>query len=432
MDTLLAQLPIGALGTGFIVVVAVGLVVAALLKFLLVVPPNVVSVITGATRESDGELRGYRLVSGGRTLVIPILERVQYLSLDVMQVNITVKGAISKGGIALNVDAVANVKVASRPAAVLANAIERLLDRDPNEIKRLANETLMAALRGVLATLTPEEANEDRERFERALLDEASRSLASLGLELDLLKLQQISDDNGYLIANARARTAEVLRNAEIAEAQAKSLAEISRAEADQRARVAAANASRAVSEAENQLRVRRAQLEQEAETTEKVARAAALEAEARAQQAVQLARAELEERRLLADVIKPAEAAQRRALLEAQAAAAPLREEGKARAEATAAILETLQRNPEQAIPLLLLQQLPALVQVAADGAKGMSIEKLIVMDGGQGNAIGNANSARVAGTWQLLEGAAATLGIDLKALVQSLNEKRQVGSGG
>ncbi|MFN9577658.1 MAG: flotillin family protein [Gemmatimonadota bacterium] len=431
MDTLLAQLPIGALGTGFIVVMAVGLVVAALLKFLLVVPPNVVSVITGATRESDGELRGYRLVSGGRTLVIPILERVQYLSLDVMQVNITVKGAISKGGIALNVDAVANVKVASRPAAVLANAIERLLDRDPNEIKRLANETLMAALRGVLATLTPEEANEDRERFERALLDEASRSLASLGLELDLLKLQQISDDNGYLIANARARTAEVLRNAEIAEAQAKSLAEISRAEADQLERVAEANASRAVSEAENQLRVRRAQLEQEAETTEKVARAAALEAEARAQQAVQLARAELEERRLLADVIKPAEAAQRRALLEAQAAAAPLREEGKARAEATAAILETLQRNPEQAIPLLLLQQLPALVQVAADGAKGMSIEKLIVMDGGQGNAIGNATSARVAGTWQLLEGAAATLGIDLKGLVNSLNQTRRVDDG-
>jgi hypothetical protein len=51
--------------------------------------------------------------------------------------------------------------------------------------------------------------------------------------------------------------------------------------------------------------------------------------------------------------------------------------------------------------------------------------------MDGGQGNAIGNATSARVAGTWQLLEGAAATLGIDLKGLVNSLNQTRRVDDG-
>ncbi len=67
------------------------------------------------------------------------------------------------------------------------------------QIMAVARETLEGNLRGVLSTLTPEEVNQDREKFAGELLHEADHDLARLGLELDTLKIQHVSDDKGYL-----------------------------------------------------------------------------------------------------------------------------------------------------------------------------------------------------------------------------------------
>ena len=115
----------------------------------------------------DGLEVGYRTVTGGRTLRIPIIERVHWLSLGTIPLELSVSDAYSKGNIPLTVQAIANIKFASTPETVFNNAIERLLGKTISEIEALAKETLTGNLRGVLAKLTPEEVNEDRLGFAR-------------------------------------------------------------------------------------------------------------------------------------------------------------------------------------------------------------------------------------------------------------------------
>ena len=85
----------------------------------------------------------------------------------------------------------------------------------------VARETLEGNLRGVLSTLTPEEVNQDREKFaRRAARTRREHDLARLGLELDTLKIQHVSDDKGYLDSIGRRQTAELLKRSRIAEAE--------------------------------------------------------------------------------------------------------------------------------------------------------------------------------------------------------------------
>lgn len=191
-------------------------------RMLFICPPNEVLIFSGTHRRiggSDGRMVGYRLVQGGRGIRIPLFEVVDRMNLTNMVIDLRVAGAYSKGGIPLNVQGVANVKISSHTTH-LANAIERFLGRKREEIMAVARETLEGNLRGVLATLTPEEVNQDREKFAAALLHEADTDLARLGLELDTLKIQSVSDDKGYLDSIGRKQTAELIKRSRIAEAE--------------------------------------------------------------------------------------------------------------------------------------------------------------------------------------------------------------------
>src|SRR6202007_537966 len=106
--------------------------------------------------------------------------RMQMLS---MPIDVSVQGAYTKVGIPLKVRAIAIIKLSSDPSIVM-NAIERFLGRGLGDIQQVAKETLEGNLRGVLATLTPEEVNEDRLKFAQSLLDEAEDDLRRLGEEL--------------------------------------------------------------------------------------------------------------------------------------------------------------------------------------------------------------------------------------------------------
>ena len=97
---------------------------------------------------------------------------------DPLEVSVT--NAYSKGAIPLNVQGIANVKVSSAEG-LLENAAERFLDRPTEQIGQIAKETLEANLRGVLATLSPEEVNEDRLKFSHQLIDEADDDIKTLG-----------------------------------------------------------------------------------------------------------------------------------------------------------------------------------------------------------------------------------------------------------
>ena len=176
--------------------------------------------ISGRTRTlSDGRTVGYRILKGGRTLRIPILEKVSWMDLNTIPLEVSVTNAYSKGAIPLNVQGIANVKVSSAEG-LLENAAERFLDRPTEQIGQIAKETLEANLRGVLATLSPEEVNEDRLKFSHQLIDEADDDIKTLGLELDVMKIQNVTDDNQYLDSVGRRLTAEVVKQARVAEAE--------------------------------------------------------------------------------------------------------------------------------------------------------------------------------------------------------------------
>ena len=129
---------------------------------IIICPPNRVAVISGRSRVlSDGRRVGFRILKGGRTIHIPIIEKVSWMDLNTIPLEVSVTNAYSRGTIPLNVQGIANVKVSSKEG-VLKNAAERFLDVPKESIGQIAKETLEANLCGVLATLSPEEVNEDR------------------------------------------------------------------------------------------------------------------------------------------------------------------------------------------------------------------------------------------------------------------------------
>src|SRR5438552_4557931 len=206
---------------GAIAILGALIVIAMILKRMIYIcPPNEVLIFSGTHRKigTDDRTVGYRIVQGGRGIRIPLIEVVDRMDLTNMIIELRAQGAYSRGGIPLNVQGVANVKVSSK-AVQLANAVERFLGMTREQIMAIARETLEGNLRGVLSTLTPEEVNQDREKFAGELLHEADHDLARLGLELDTLKVQHVSDDKGYLNSIGRKQTAELLKKSRIAEA---------------------------------------------------------------------------------------------------------------------------------------------------------------------------------------------------------------------
>jgi flotillin len=416
----------GAAVSAAVFVLVVVVLVQVIKALIIIVPPNRAAVITGRRRISEsGEATGYRTVIGGRTLRIPIIESVDYISLETIPIEISVSNAFSKGNIPLQVEAIANVKIASEPETVFNNAVERLLDKSPEEVRDLARDTLMGNLRGVLATLTPEEVNEDRLGFASALAEDAGEDLAALGFHLDVLKIQNVHDERGYLAAIGRRKSAEAVRDAEVAEAQAEADTREAAAAARQRAEVREAEANIDIAEARNRLRVRQAHLDQEAETAERVAVVKAAEAEVVAQRALEVQRVERERERLRADVVEPANAERDAARARAEGEAAPILERGKAQAEVLRRIAEEIRDGGDQGFGIFIAEKLPELLATSVDAIRGVEIDRLIVLDGGDGEGVSNAANQRVKGAFGTLEGIAASLGLDLEEVIRAANRK-------
>src|ERR1041384_7585942 len=168
---------------GVAIAIAVLLVLMVIYRSLLrICRPNEILIFSGRKHTaSDGRVVGYRVVFGGRGVRVPLVETVHQMDVSLISVPIAVQGAYSEGGIPLNVHAIANIKV-STDRRYVGNAIERFLGKDRVEIARVVKETLEGHLRGVLATLTPEELNQDRLKFSRQLEASSGPDLEKRGL----------------------------------------------------------------------------------------------------------------------------------------------------------------------------------------------------------------------------------------------------------
>ena len=405
---------------GAVLAVVVLVIIATIKSLIIICPPNRVAVISGRSRQlSDGRTVGYRAIRGGRTLRVPLLERVSWMELNTIPIEVSVQNAYSKGAIPLHVQGIANVKVSSIEG-LLQNSVERFLDVDQQHIAAIAKETLEANLRGVLATLTPEEVNEDRLKFAQTLIEEADDDIKTLGLELDVLKIQNVTDEVGYLDSVGRRQTAEVLKEARVAEAQRKAEAEESEALSRTRAEIATAQADRKIVEQQNALRVRQAELEAIAGAAEAEAAVAGEKAKVIAEQDLETERVKLETRRLEAYVVAPARADLEAKELAAKADAAKIIEEGNAQIEVFRRLVEQYQAAGPDAQRVFVLRMLPELMDKIVSVVGAVDIGKVSIIDsGGQGTGIPGFMGQLPAAVIGLTEQIENATGVDLlKAL--------------
>jgi flotillin len=305
------------------------------------VPPSMVAIFYGRKHTLQDEKGnrstvGFRVVRGGAALRVPVLEQVEYLSLNIISIPLKISRAYTKEGVPVTVEAVANVKIAGDDTS-LRGAAERFLGMTTDKIKEVIFQTLEGHLRAILGTLTVEEINADRQAFAQKMTDEAAVDLKKMGVNIDILTIQQISDEQGYLDALGKKRTAEVKRDAVIGEAQAQRDAMIRSALADQEGKTKRYEADVAIAQSlrdkesrqaefDAAVKAKQAESEQSGPLATAIAKQKVTEQETRIDQVrkqqevlVQEQEAARKEKELQATVVKPAEAERQAAILRAE-----------------------------------------------------------------------------------------------------------------
>jgi len=335
-------------------------------------------------------------------------------------VEVSVQNAFSKGGIPLTVHAIANVKVTSDPHHV-RQAVERFLGMETSAVMMVARQTLEGVLREVLSQLTPEEVNEDRLKFAETLVHNAKDDFDKLGLQLDVLKVQHVSDDQKYLANLGRARIAGMLRDAQNAENKALQSVSEAQAGARQRAESAQQQAEALVLQKKNSFRAELAKMEAEAKSIENEAQVAAETARATAEQELQKLRAELAKLRLQVETVLPAEAAALANAARARGEAAPTIENGKAAAAALAAVSAEWAAAGPHARDVYVLQQLDQIVAAAVKRVAQLEVGAIDVVDGGDGSNLVAVMGSFAQGVTKVLEETARAVGVDLRSLLSA-----------
>jgi flotillin len=261
---------------------------------------NEALVRTGGVLSAPAELK---VVRAGRVIVLPLVHRLGRLHLSARQININLSDAVTKQGIKCMVQGVATVKIGGDEESI-RNAAERFLDKE-DLLDSIVKNVLEGSLRSIVGTLTVEELNYDRQKFQQEVQGAAKADLATSGLAIDNFTIQAIRDEVGYMDLIGQQETARRERDARMAKATA-----------DQEAAVREAESQQIKLNAQRDVSLRQADVEaQTAAAQAKAAQAGPL-AQAEAQQEVvrrqtELAQLEADRRQkeLIASTIRPAEA---------------------------------------------------------------------------------------------------------------------------
>src|SRR6267143_2568887 len=181
------------------------------------VPPNQAMVVFGSRKAE----KGYQVITGGGKFIVPVVEQVAFLDLALQTIELTVPAVITRSGVPLTVECVAQIKVSNERTNLTVASVQ-LLGKTADQVARLAEATIMGQVRGVCATLEVEAINSDREALATKIREVAVPELGNMGLEIISLQVRDISDTQGYLEALGKKRTAEVKRDAIVGEAAAR------------------------------------------------------------------------------------------------------------------------------------------------------------------------------------------------------------------
>ncbi len=240
---------IGGLALAFI------LAVYAVARRYKKVGPNMVMVISGRKyriKNPDGTMDdvGFRIRRGGGAFIMPLIEKVDLLSLEIITLDITTPEVYTKPGVPIIVDGVAQVKIGGDEQSI-RTAAEQFLGKTAEETKEIALQTVEGHLRAIIGTLTVEDIYKNRDQFASSVQEVAVSDLANMGLKIVSFTLKDIRDNHGYLEALGKPRTAEVKRDAVIAQAEADRDATIKSAQAKQAGDIAKFAAETQIAEAQ-------------------------------------------------------------------------------------------------------------------------------------------------------------------------------------
>jgi flotillin len=388
------------------------------------VPPNKVGVFYGRKYKTpDGREVGYKLLTGGGRILMPLVENYEEMSTAVFQVDINEDDIPNKDNVKLTVRGVATCRLSSDPID-LGKAAEAFLGKGQPEIAGIVLKIMKGHLRSIVGKMTIDEILRERESFNKQVFGESQPELKHLGIDVVNLALQDINDKEGYIdslgkravaqakseadidVSNAQfnaakvkaeneAKTAEADKDRDVKKAEFKTAAAKKTAEADAALGIEAANqektlkvaiAGRDAAEREAQIKVaqqealrQKQQAEVVAATAEAERRKTVIQAEAAKQKAILEAEAEAGANVARARAEKEAqelrgqgEASYKQALLEAQARgeAAQKKEALLAEAQGTEALAKALQSMDEKGRFIIILDKLPLLIDRGGDAA--------------------------------------------------------------
>ncbi|GLB68587.1 flotillin family protein [Arthrobacter mangrovi] len=424
------------------IVVIVLVVLVGIMRAYRVAGPSEALIITGRGGQED-----QKVVSGGRVIVYPFVQRAYSMSLASRQIRVDIEG-ISKNGIQLQLTGVAQVKVGGDDISI-RRAAQRFLNQQ-DQIDHYTQEILAGSLRAVVGTLTVEQIIQDRASFAASVSEEAEHSMNNQGLVIDTFQISSVDDQGDYITNMGRPQAAEVAKLAAIAEAQATREAAEAQALADEKvavaqqtlalkqaeikeetdARLASANAAGPLAEAAQQQRileqeelvaVRQAELKAKQLDTE-VRRPADAEryrqvqiAEAAKAAAFLAAEAELARRRADAQAVE----------LEGAAQAAAVRAQGEAEASATLAKAEAYKQFNDAAVLDRMLATLPEVARELA--APYGQIKDLTVISNDGAGKLSQSVTTNLAETLSMLK---SLTGVDLADLARNVASEHKDGS--
>ena len=395
-----------------LVIVAVVLV-SALLKRYRRCPSDKILVVYGSTGKGSA-----KCVHGGGVFVWPVIQDYAYLNLTPISIEANLTNALSRQNIRVDVPCRFTVGISTEPDS-MNNAAERLLGLSANDIQEMARDILFGQLRLVIASMSIEELNQDRDAFQENIKKNVEIELKKIGLKLINVNITDIKDESGYIEALGQEAAATAINAAKVKVAEQEMKGETGKADfqKETRVRTSAANAAAVAGENEAKIaiansealrREKEAEAQRKAVAAEKVAEAKALEEAYAAQKEAELARAERERSTQKANVIVPQEVEKERKIIEAQAEAEQKRVNAQGEADAIFAKMaaeakglnEILTKQAEgydqmikaaggdatKAYTLLLLEKLPELVKTQVDAIKGINIDKVTVWDNGSG----------------------------------------------
>lgn len=380
--------------------------------------PNEALIVSGCCHAKP------KMVVGGRLLVFPCVQKIGRLPLNVITTKIKTNQVFTQLGVPINVTGTAQIKIHSKEKKSLMAAAELFMNRNTDQIKKICGETLEGHQRAIMGTMTVEDIYKNRAAFSEQVLQVASTDLMSMGIRVISYTINEVTDDEGYLKALGKPRTAEVKRDADIGNAEAKRDAGIEEAAANERAMKAVYENKITTAIAQRDYLLKKASYDQETFTKKAQSDLAYELQSAKTQQRIkeetmeikvierkkQIAIQEQEivrkQRELDAQVIKPAEAEkykiemlakaeQNKRVIEAEAKAEAIRlkaeaeafaieAKAKAEAEQMAKKADAWNEYKDAAMVDMILQQLP---KIAAEVAAPLqNVNKVTLVSGPNG----------------------------------------------